>query len=195
MHRVMLLACLWLFVSICVEAKPLYLITGKVLDPDNNPLAFANISLHLKKDSSLIKATACDDMGNFSLDIEPQSEQLYFLKISMVFYQPYYYDLSNLPKSQSTIELGIIKLESQQQVLGEVQVSGKKPFIERKSDRFIVNVESSIMASGNSAFEVLEKAPGVTINYQDAITMRGKSGVMGLMESRVRCRVQILPIT
>lgn len=184
MHRVMLLACLWLLSSFWFQSKSLYLITGKVLDADNNPLAFANISLHLKSDSSLVKATACDDMGNFSLDIEPQSEQLYFLKISMVFFQPYYYQLTNLPKGESTIELGNIKLESRQQMLNEVQVSGKKPFIERKSDRFVVNVESSILANGSSAFEILEKAPGVTINYQDAITMRGKSGVMIMIDGK-----------
>lgn len=184
MHRVMLLACLWLFFCLALNAKPLYIITGKVIDSEDKPLPFANISLHLKKDSSLIKATACDEMGSFTLELEPKSEQLYFLKVSMVFFQPLIQEIAPLSNAKTDIDLGIIRLETKQQVLNEVQVSGKKPFIERKSDRYVVNVESSILASGSSAFEVLQKAPGVTINYLDAITMKGKSGVLIMIDGK-----------
>lgn len=184
MHRVMHMACLWLLVTAGMAAKPVFTITGKIIDPDNKPLAFANVTLHLKKDSSLIRATACDEMGSFILELEPNAQDRYFLKVSLSFYQPYYHELGNERFNSNTLHLGNIRLEFKEQVLGEIQVAAKKPFIERKSDRYVVNVENSIMAAGSSAFEILEKSPGININYQDAITMKGKSGVMVMMDGK-----------
>ena len=43
-----------------------------------------------------------------------------------------------------------------------VTVAAKKPLIEQKIDRTIVNVEASITNVGTSALEVLEKSPGVS---------------------------------
>jgi len=43
----------------------------------------------------------------------------------------------------------------------------------------VVNVANSIIASGSTALEVLEKAPGVTVDRQnDQISLRGKEGVI-----------------
>src|SRR3989337_1340519 len=63
--------------------------------------------------------------------------------------------------------------------LNEVTVTGKRPFVENKIDRLVVNVANSIIASGSTALEVLEKAPGVTVDRQnDQISLRGKEGVI-----------------
>lgn len=43
--------------------------------------------------------------------------------------------------------------------MGTVTVTAKKPLIEQKLDRTIVNVEASVTNVGNSALEVLEKSP------------------------------------
>jgi hypothetical protein len=55
-----------------------------------------------------------------------------------------------------------------------VTITKTKPLIERQDGKMIMNVENSIASTGNSAFEVLKKAPGVSIDNNDNISLRGK---------------------
>jgi hypothetical protein len=71
----------------------------------------------------------------------------------------------------------VLTVESKQ--MKEVTVMARRPFIEQRIDRTVVNVANSIIASGSTALEVLEKAPGVIIDRQnDGISLRGKEGVI-----------------
>jgi hypothetical protein len=55
-----------------------------------------------------------------------------------------------------------------------VTITKTKPLIERQDGKMIMNVENSIASTGNSAFEVLEKAPGVSIDNNDNISLEEK---------------------
>ena len=68
--------------------------------------------------------------------------------------------------------------------LGEVTVNSKKPFIQKLSDRIVVNVESSIISAGSSAMDVLERSPGVNIDPNDVISLRGRSGVIVMIDGK-----------
>ena len=65
-----------------------------------------------------------------------------------------------------------------------VTVVAKKPFIERKLDRTIINVESSITSAGSTAMEVLEKSPGVAVDKDGKISLKGKQGVIVLIDGK-----------
>ncbi len=49
--------------------------------------------------------------------------------------------------------------------------------IEIKADKTIFNVESSINATGSNALELLQKSPGIQVDNNDNISMKGKTGV------------------
>lgn len=68
--------------------------------------------------------------------------------------------------------------------LKEVTVSAQKPFIQKMHDPIIVNVDNSIVNAGSSAFEVLESSPGVIINPNDNIGLRGKQGVIIMIDGK-----------
>jgi len=185
MIRVMLMAWLWLCLdSYESTAKPLYTIIGKITGIDKQSIPFAWVGLYAVKDSSLIKVTACDDQGVFNLEFETLNPEAYYIKVSMTFYENYYSNAFSFINSTEPIDLGSIQMNERNQSINEITVTASKPFIERKSDRYVMNVESSITAAGSSAFELLEKAPGVTINYLDALSMKGKSGVQVLIDGK-----------
>ncbi len=73
---------------------------------------------------------------------------------------------------------------NQTKKLNEVVVSTKKPFIEQQIDKTVVNVQADITAAGSSAFEILQKAPGINITGEDVINMSGKAGVNVLIDGR-----------
>lgn len=58
--------------------------------------------------------------------------------------------------------------------LNTVIVTGRKPLVTRKADRFIINVEGSILGNGNSGLEILQKSPGIFVDPGGRITVRGR---------------------
>ncbi len=68
--------------------------------------------------------------------------------------------------------------------LSAVVVTSKKPFIEQQIDKTVVNVQADINAIGSSAFEILQKAPGINITGEDVINMSGKAGVNVMIDGR-----------
>ena len=65
-----------------------------------------------------------------------------------------------------------------------VTVTAKKPLIEQRIDRTIVNVEASATNVGNSALEVLEKSPGISVDKDGNISLKGKQGVQVYIDGR-----------
>jgi hypothetical protein len=68
--------------------------------------------------------------------------------------------------------------------LNEVKITGKKPLIQTKIDRTVVNVGAMVSNTGANALEVLEKSPGVTVDQNGTISFMGKSGVTILIDGR-----------
>lgn len=69
------------------------------------------------------------------------------------------------------------KLIDSAKVLKEVSISTKKAFSVRKLDRVVVNVDALISNAGTSALEVLEKSPGIQVDQNGTISLKGKSNV------------------
>ena len=65
-----------------------------------------------------------------------------------------------------------------------LQLQQKRPLIEQRIDRTIVNVDASITNIGASALEVLEKSPGITVDREGNISLKGKEGIMVLVDGR-----------
>src|SRR5678815_2051937 len=82
--------------------------------------------------------------------------------------------------------MGVFVLTNSKDQLKGVTVTGKKPMIEQKIDRMVINVKNSIVNAGGSALDVLEKSPGVTVNRQNnAISINGKSGVVVMLNGKM----------
>ena len=68
--------------------------------------------------------------------------------------------------------------------MAAVTVQAKRPFIETKIDKTIVNVDASPTNAGSTALDVLEKSPGVMVNSDGAISVRGKQGVIVMIDGK-----------
>lgn len=68
--------------------------------------------------------------------------------------------------------------------LAEVTVRGKKPFIQLFPDKTVVNVESAVTNTGASLLEVLEKSPGVTVDRNGNISLKGRQGVLIMIDGK-----------
>lgn len=171
------LTLVFLSLSCSNFAQTLGELSGNIQQTSGESLPFANVLLLNAKDSSLVKGTISKENGDFLF--EKTKFGTYLVMTSMVGYQKKYSPVFTLSAENAAVKLGILKVEPNSNQLNEVTVATKRPFIEQAIDRTIVNVANSIVGSGSTALEVLNKAPGITIDYiGEQIELRGKQGVM-----------------
>jgi outer membrane receptor protein involved in Fe transport len=89
---------------------------------------------------------------------------------------------STARKSKDTATIDSLHLKSSN--LKAVTVTARKPLIEQKADRLIVNVDAFISNTGTNILEALEKAPGVEVDKDGNISLKGKQSVLVLIDGR-----------
>lgn len=156
-------------------------VNGPVLDEQNKPIGYATASLLTVKDSAVIKGSLTNDAGFYVFErVKPGS---YIIRITSVGYEK----LLSKPFTVSTSDITLPQL--QLQVAGHnltsVNITAAKPLIEHKIDRTVMNVENSVLAAGNSAMEILERAPGVSVDKDDNISLKGKQGVTVMINDKL----------
>ncbi|HXR84239.1 MAG TPA: TonB-dependent receptor [Hanamia sp.] len=161
---------------------PVGSITGKITDGgDQKIIDAATVSLYKASDSSLMKISVTDKAGNF--EFQNIQAGKYYLLATSIGHLSTYSSLINL-KEGAAFNAGVLKLENDVKTLKGITVTAKKPLIERKIDRTIVNVDASISNAGTTALEVLEKSPGVSVDKDGNVSLKGKAGVMIMMDGK-----------
>ena len=142
----------------------------------------ATVELLKSRDSSLVKVAITDKDGiAFFENIDFDS---YLVRASMVNYLPVYTAAFVLSEQQPVQNIAALSLTKSTTQLENVTVTAKKPFIQKLTDRIVVNVENSIVSAGSSAFDVLERSPGIAIDPNDNISMRGRAGVIIMIDGK-----------
>lgn len=166
-----------------VAQSSLGTIRSTLVDERNEALTGSSIFLLRAGDSSLVKSALVNEKGVFELEGIKTGE--YLLNISELGKRPYWSSVIRITPDQTWYELPPIRLQLNEGInLQEVTVKASKPFIERQLDKIVVNVENLISAAGSTAFEVLEQSPGVVIDQNDNISMKGRPGVQVMINGK-----------
>lgn len=175
MHKFLLCLVSVVFVSVFgVAQESVVRFGGTVKDEGGKILAGVTVSLLNGKDSSLIKAELTDESGKFLVE-RKAAVASYLLSFSLVGHALQY---SNTFSSSAPIsDLGIIVLKAEAASLQTVTVTAKRPIMEVRADKTVFNVENSINATGSNALELLQKSPGIQVDNNENISMKGKTGV------------------
>ncbi|MEN9686104.1 MAG: hypothetical protein RLZZ28_1890 [Bacteroidota bacterium] len=156
-------------------------ITGSVLSAQN-PIESASVSLLRKKDSSLVKLALSDKTGRFQL--ENLGEGTYLLSVQSVGYNKFYSPAFELTTARNQYDAGKLELALSSKELKSVTVVAQKPLIEQKIDRTVLNVDASVTNTGSTALEVLERSPGISVDKDGNISLKGKSGVQVMIDGK-----------
>ena len=151
-------------------------LTGRALDEATQAgLPFANVVLRAAGPAGrVVQAAVADEAGRFSLVAAPGGYQLQVLQLGFAtLTRPV-----QVAAGPARLDLGDLALRPAAQGLGEVVVTGRPPLLEQKPDRVTMHVAGSLLAAGNSAYEVLAAAPGVQLIEGQPLRLRGKRGVV-----------------
>ncbi|MBK8701386.1 MAG: TonB-dependent receptor [Saprospiraceae bacterium] len=148
-------------------------VKGTVKDETGSPISFASVSLHAAADSALIQGSLSDDVGAFLLVEITQGK--YVLICSFVGKETQVSLPFEIREKDKTATIDFV-MQTSQLVLQEAVITAKRPFLEQKADRLVVNVANSAIAAGGTAMEILKKVPGVVI-LQDRVTLGGSQNL------------------
>ncbi|MDB5223137.1 MAG: hypothetical protein JWN83_1804 [Chitinophagaceae bacterium] len=167
--------------AITFAQGPGAIISGVVQDGNSKaPLEFANVQLLNAADSSVIKATATDKKGKFTLDNINNGN--YVLLCTFIGYEKIKTPVT--VANQQRINAGTILISSLSTSMHEVVVTSKKSLLNTSIDRKIYNVGQDIMAQSGSASDILKNVPSVEVDIDGGVSLRGSSEVMILINGK-----------
>src|SRR5690349_335718 len=149
-------------------------IKGMVKDADGKIIANASVSLLNAKDSSVIKLAVTNATGQY--EFKNIKNGHYITNVAFVGYAVAYSPVFEVSGS-GDVNVAAVTISKLSADLKNVTVTAKKPIVEVKADKTILNVENSINSVGSDALELLRKAPGVLVDKDDNISLSGKNGV------------------
>jgi iron complex outermembrane receptor protein len=138
------------------------------------PLAGTTVELLRPADSSLIKVAVTDAAGNLRLPLSSGA----LLRISRVGYATRYHLLQE-GKPELTVQL-----QPATASLSGVTITARRPLVQLAPGKTIVNVEAGITNAGTTVLEALEKMPGVTVDKDGNLSLKGRNGIQVMIDGR-----------
>jgi len=155
-------------------------VTGKVHVENNVPLASATAYLMKAKTTVILKAVVTDENGEYQFsDIQAGS---YYVEAKMVGYTANKSNVFDISKSDHKVPAILLNTDTRK--LQEVAVEGKRPMVESKPGKLVLNVENSPLAAGNNALDIVQRAPGVSLDNNNNLQLMGQSGVSVTIDGR-----------
>lgn len=144
-------------------------VTGRILNESNRSQEFATVTL-MRADSGVVSNVLTDTAGIYTFtDVKPGK---YMIKASYSGYKISYSPEFTL-SGTSGAALPPVIMAVHSKTLKEVVITASRALVETKSDRYVVNVANSVMASGNSV-QLLKSVPFVQISPDNSISLQGK---------------------
>lgn len=144
--------------------------------------SFPLVHLLTAKDSAIAKATFGDSSGLFEFDL--LKDDRYLVSVAHLGYLPYISTPIEIGPASPQQQLPDITLQPSATAIQEVEIVGSKPFVQQKTDHVIINPDALIGNAGATALEVLEKSPGVLVDLNGNISLKGKPGVVVFIDNK-----------
>lgn len=157
-------------------------ITGNLYDEQEKVIPFATVAVVELPDSTVVTGTTTDFDGKFELD--PPAPGKYLLRLSAIGFEPLFTDVFEVNSPDFSRDFGNLVLPTAVNMLNEVMVEAWRPRVELEAGKMVVRVAGTAMAAGSTAFEIVSKSPGVTVDQNGELSINGKAGVQVLINGR-----------
>ncbi len=154
-------------------------VSGTVTDVNKQELSYASVALIHLPDSASVSLRATGEQGQYEFKAKPGKYLVRALAVGYRKGQSAAFEIST-----SDFNVPTIALTQLNQQLKEVTITSKMPVISQKADRVIVNVEQ-MNTAGDNALEVLSRAPGVKLDKDENIILKGKAGINVMIDGKM----------
>ena len=145
----------------------------------NAPIEYATVIL--KGDDKILEGTISKPDGSFILPISANGN--FIIEVSFLGYQTIVRDNISVQKN-TPLDLGVISLQTTQNLLSEVVVDTQRSAIQNKIDRQVYSASEFSIAKGGTGMDIIRNLPSITINSLGEINFRGSSGLVVLVNNK-----------
>jgi len=157
-------------------------ISGRIYDKSTSgPLPYATVVLTGISDNKLLAGTISDDEGRFLLTGITQGD--YLVKCSFVGYKTSETEVI-VGRLNSNFDLGRIELEPEAATLGEVVISEERDLVATTPEKKTFDISGNISQSGGSVLDVMRNLPGITVDQEGKVELRGSDKVSILVDGQ-----------
>ncbi|MCX7930086.1 MAG: TonB-dependent receptor, partial [Chlorobi bacterium] len=157
---------------------------GKVVEHSTGqPIGYVTISLFRSGDTTQRASAGALSLPDGSFVIRSVREGLYRLRVRMIGYAVVERDSIAVPSS-GTVTLGTISLRQEAIEQRAVEVRAERELQESRPDRRIYRVGKDLTVAGGTAADALQNVPGVTVDQDRSIQLRGSSNVVVLLDGK-----------
>lgn len=157
-------------------------VTGSIVDANGVPLQYASVNVKRASDSVTVQYGVTDSEGKFTLEGIPFGK--YIVEIQYIGYQKSVSAPFVISKENAVYKIAKYKMTNKNTDLGEVVIKAQKDMLQTNLDKTVFNIESSINATGQTAVEVLEEIPSVSVDVEGNVSLRGSENVTILVDGR-----------
>lgn len=157
-------------------------VSGVVKDKSSQkPIEFASVALYKSSDSTLLNGGITDAEGKFLIDNLPQGS--YYAMASFLGYKTLIISSIQLSKNEKKA-LEPIFLSSDLQELQGVEVQGQRISTDFQTQKQSFSADNFESSKGGTATDVLRNLPGVSINAEGQVAIRGSSGFVVMINGK-----------
>lgn len=173
-----------LFLFVCIQSLTGQLI-GSVQDIDENYIPYVNITLLSAPKGVLQTGTITNEDGEFELEFSDRGT--YSLRVSLLSYKTWDSEPFTITSDSQQITFPPITLLEEVTSLRGVEVTGQRKLIQRIQEGTVINVQESILTTGSTALQLLERSPGVILDQRNnSFSLNGKSGTLIMINGKAQ---------
>ncbi|MCC6181528.1 MAG: outer membrane beta-barrel protein [Bacteroidia bacterium] len=148
---------------------------GKVLDANTGkPVEYASVQVLWYSKDSLLNGGLVKENGDFAVDGLPSFGQVR-VRIKFIGYKDYNQKVYIMPPDKVDQDLGNIKLQVDDKLLKEVEVTAEKSAVVLSIDKRTYNVDKDLSVKGGTAIDVMKNIPGLTVDADGNVQLRNQS--------------------
>lgn len=148
---------------------------------DKEALPFVNVLVKNTSDSSFVTGTVTNEIGQFTLT--PLKSGKYLISYSYIGFKSITQPLE-IGRLSNFLDLGIIYLDEFTDQLAEVTVLGEREAVETALDRKVFTLDDNISQLGGSVLQAMQNLPGITIDQNGTVFLRGSDKVAILLDGK-----------
>ncbi len=151
------------------------------IEQDRTPLPFVNVVLFQGLDSTFVAGTVTSEAGLFTFaGVRPGS---YTMRLSIIGFERRYIPVQ-VGRLSAFLDLGTFYMKEASTRLGDVTVTGQRDAIDEQLDKKSYSLQDNISQLGGSVLQAIQNLPGITIDRDGKIYLRGSENVAILLDGK-----------
>lgn len=158
-------------------------LSGSLQDQKEETIPFATVAVMKLPDSTVVTGTTTEMDGRFEMNTPQKGE--YLLRFSAIGFKSTFTEPFRISATDFTKNFGTVVMETAVTSLDEVMIKTWRPRVKVENGKMVMRVQGTAVAAGSTAYEMLSRAPGVSVDQSGNFSINGKKGVAVMIDGRM----------